>query len=176
MLLALLLTACGSKSEGAGNRATADDASGTVVVTTPHGRTLEFKVFLARCPKDTEDLWGQDADVVYAYATLDGERPTSRRDPLMTVTAGAGVADGTTITMPNREVYGEAKTFVSVFITRAGRATELSNAAEESFGHIVIDHAACDPPPAIDMRIDGTLHSEYNNGGRAAVVGEVHAG
>lgn len=145
-------------------------------MTTAHGRTFEFENFEVRCPEDTEGQWGQDADIVYAMSGLGRELPVSRREPLLIITVGADVADGTTITMPYGEISGRAKTFVSVFITRVGGADELSAAPEESSGDIVIGSASCDPSPSIDIRIDGTLHSEYSDGGKASVVGEVHAG
>src|SRR5262249_29593508 len=112
--------------------------SGSVVVTTDHGEVVEFHNFDVSCPDDTSDEWGRDADIVYAVASVGGTPPNMRRDPVMTITAGADVADGTTLSLPYSEVYGRGKTFVMAFITRAGRTTELSAGAEESSGRIEI--------------------------------------
>jgi hypothetical protein len=177
VLIGLVLAGCGSGSQDKGHAG--DTTRGTpskVVVTTAHGETFEFENFEVICPKDTEGEWGQDADIVYAVAGLGSEPPSSRREPMLILTVGAEVADGTTLTLPYDELWGEAETFVSAFITRVGRATELSAGVEESSGHIEIASASCEPAPSIDVRIDGTLHSEYSDGGKATVVGEVRAG
>jgi hypothetical protein len=175
VLIGLLLAGCGSGSQDGERARDTTRATGKVVVTTAHGQTFEFENFDVTCPKDTEGEWGQDADVVYAVAGLGTKPPSSRREPMLILTVRAEVADGETIAMPYREVWGDAETFVSAFITRVGRTTELSAGSAESSGRIAIDSASCDPSPSIDLRIDGTLHSEYSDGGQATVAGEVHA-
>ena len=176
ILIGLGLAGCGSGSQDGGRAGDTTRATGQVVVTTADGETYEFENFDVTCPKDTGGYWPEGADIVYAVAGLDGEPPTTRRDPVLIVNVGAEVPDGTTLTMPYYKVSSDAEKFFSFFITRVGRATELSAGVEESSGRIEIASASCDPSPSIDMRIDGTLHSEYNNGGEATVVGEVHAG
>jgi hypothetical protein len=175
-LAGLALAGCGSDSNDHPADGTAGEPKRTVVVTTAGGDAYEFHVYEVVCPKDTTDEFGVDADVVYVHMTLDGDLPRSRRDPVLRLTAGADLPDDTTITLPAGEVYGRAKTFVSAFVTRAGRTTEVSEAAEESKGTIEVASASCDPSPAIDLTINGVLHSEYNNGGRATVVGHVRSG
>jgi hypothetical protein len=175
-LVGLALAGCGSDSKDDPAEGTGGDSNGTVVVTTSGGDRYEFQVYEVVCPKDTTDEFGVDADVVYVHMTLDGDRPRTRRGPVLRLTAGADLPDDTTITLPAGEVYGRAKTFVSAFVTRAGRTTELSEAAEESKGTIEVAGASCDPSAAIDLTIDGVLHSEYTDGGRATVVGRVRSG
>src|SRR4051812_10334819 len=165
-LAGLALAGCGSDSNDDLADGTAGETDGTVVVTTADGDTYKFHVYEVVCPEDTTDEFGVDADVVYVDLTLSGDLPRSRRDPVMRLTAGADLPDDTTITLPAGEVYGETESFVSAFVTRAGRTTELSEAAEESKGAIEVAGASCEPSPAIDVTIDAVLHSEDNHGGR----------
>jgi hypothetical protein len=173
-LIGLVWAGCGSGSQD-GADGDPSDGAGKVVVTTDQGETFEFENFDVTCPDDTGGNWPEGADIVYAVAGVDGERPTSRRDPVMIVNVGAQVQDGTILSLPYYKVSNEPETFVSFFITRVGRATELSEAVEESSGRIEIGHASCEPHPSIDLRIDAMLHSESNNGGQATVVGSVQA-
>jgi hypothetical protein len=173
VLLGVAMAGCSSGSQNEADPGDGLGETGKVVVTTGAGETFEFENFDVTCPKDTGGNWPAGADIVYAVAGVDGEPPTSRRDPVLLVNVGAEVPDGTALDLPHDSVSTEPETFVSVFITRVGRATELSEAAEESTGRIEVVSASCDPSPALTMRIDGSLHSEDNGGGTATVVGEV---
>jgi hypothetical protein len=181
-VLASSLCACGTapghrdKSSGAAHPSSAVKTTGAITVTTGQGKTLEFDHFHVTCPKNTMDEWGKDADVVDAVSGLEDALPKDGREPSLRLTAGDDLADGSRITLPQSEEWGHAKTFVTAFVTRAGTTRELSSGAEESSGAITVVSASCTPRPHLDVRIDGTLWSEMNGGGRALVHGHVQVG
>jgi hypothetical protein len=67
------------------------------------------------------------------------------------------------------EDYGHEETGVSFFI--ADGRNETSSSGETSAGSVEIIHAACEPTPVLELRIDGTLGIEFGEGETATVKG-----
>jgi|GEM_PF-7030326 len=172
------LAACGDEaSEGDDPGASEDVASKTgIVVTATDGEMLEFTDFAVTCEPTHEDDGVRWTTAIRAISGAGGGDPMTDRDvPAMWIEVDAAVADGSVVTLPHHDKFGQKSTFVSVFVTHAGPATELSSAVEETAGEIEVVSAGCDPKPHLEVRIDATLHSEYIDGGTATAVGQVAA-
>lgn len=174
-----MLAACGSDpGKDAGNPGASDDApdGNGILVTTSGAKTLEFTDFVVSCEPTHEDDGVRWETAVRAIAGAgDGDPMTDRDVPAIIIEADAAVADGSTVALPHHNKGGQEHTFVSVFITHAGPATELSSAVEETAGEIEVVSAGCDPAPHLEVRMDATLHSEYLDGGTVTAVGTVIA-
>lgn len=175
---AALLAGCGSESpDGGSERNDADDTgapkSSRVVVTAPGGEVVEFTSFSVTCrPSDDEQ---PPAQIVLALSGFgDAEKPSRPKGPAMIIEAGAS-SDGTTVKLPHIEEYGKEETFISVFITEAGREREIASNTELSDGEIEVVSASCEPTPHLEMRIDGVMESELSES-TVTVQGHVSAG
>lgn len=169
ILAAAALAGCGAETGDSSTRdQTADPTAGTIVVTTNSGDTFEFTDFELKCvvPKS-----GRRARVVVASSG----RGTKPAEPILWVSAVDKLAN-TEVTLPYDEVVGREKTHISVFSPQVGDVDHLSAGAEESSGSVDVISASCEPTPSIEVRIDGTLYSEYNEGGHATVRGSLRAG
>ena len=172
----LVVTACGSESSGPGATAGTPERKHETLVTAtaPTGEVVEFTDFAVACrPSEDEQ---PKAQLVYAWSGFgdDAEHPTKPHGPAMMIEA-ADTTGGMTVELPYDEVYGREKTFISVFVTRAGREREIASGTELSRGEIEIVDASCDPAPHIAMRIDGVMESELSDN-TVRVEGYVDAG
>jgi len=175
-VMPVVLVACGSEpSKDVDHGATGDASEGpAIVVTTTDGETLKFSDFVVTCRPTHEDDGVRWKTAVRAIAGAgDGDPMTDRKVPAMMIEADADVADGSTVALPHHNKWGKKPTFVEVFITHAGPATELSSAEEESLGEIEVVSAGCDPNPHLELSIDASLHSEYIDGGQVTAVGSM---
>jgi hypothetical protein len=172
ILLGAALAGCGS--ETAAPTADGDGAEGQssqVVVTTTEGDRLVFTDFEVMCA-DSEAPRSKGR-VVSAVSVL-GTKTSERSDqPILYLRAGETVSNNTRVSLPFDETVGEEQTFISAFITRAGKTDQLSSGAEGSSGDIEVIRASCEPSPNIDVRIDGRLESETYDGGHVIVQGHV---
>ncbi len=178
-VVAVALTACGSESSSDADRDhSVEPPEGTgITVTATNGEILEFTDFLVTCQPTHEDDGVRWKTAVHAIGGAGGSDPmTDPRVPAMMIKADAAVPDRSTVELPHHNKRGQKETFVSVFVTDAGTATELSSAVEETAGQIEVLSAGCEPRPHLEMRIDATLHSEYIDGGTATAVGSMSAG
>ena len=79
------------------------------------------------------------------------------------------LADCTRLELPVAEEYGNEETGVSFFI--ADGRNEASSSEETAAGSVEIIHASCEPTPVLELRIDGTLGSEFGDGDTLTVKG-----
>jgi hypothetical protein len=164
-LLLVFLAACGNEDGRPEQNIQQSEASSGFTVTREDGSTFQLVTFEAVCPPFPED--DPDAGFVHGVASLAGTEidltgGKQPKGPLAMVAVRDGLADGTRLELPVVEEYGKEKTGVSFFI--ADGRNEASSSQATAAGTIEIIHAACEPTPVIELRIDGTLGSEFGDG------------
>lgn len=172
MLLVAVLGACGTEDGEPDPNAGKNEGPSGFTVTREDGSTFELVTFEAACPEFPEG--DPEAGFVHGYASLGGtqidlmggKRP---KGPLAMITVLDDLADGTQLKLPVVEEYGNEETGVSFFI--ADGRNEASSGEENATGSIEIIHAACEPKPVLELRINGTLGSEFGDGETLTIKG-----
>jgi hypothetical protein len=151
------------------------ERSDSLTFTRANGTAFTIEGAEVRCGRSTEsDAPLQAVFVEGSAQEFDpGREPT---EPLFLLEAfPRDVAGGDTITLPHSYEYNDPSGAV-LFVYDAETGNELSSSAEGASGTIVFERASCDPSPSVDVTIDATLGSEFFQGRRVEVEGQLRLG
>lgn len=158
--LLLLVVACGDEPSNADDPDRPAAAAEGLVATLPDGSRVDLDPTQVECVPSEED---PDVEIVRVFADLEGARLIIEAVP----TDGAA----------SFELPLEAGDFESgpknirVFVGSLPDV-ETSSTEEESSGTLELLRASCDPA-ALELKIDATLGSEFDDGGTVQLQGHL---